>query len=233
MENFYRMTEENLNVDNDNNTGVINVGEHSAYKSVEALVKGKAEADKYIAKLLAEAKEKDEMISNLTTRANITDELRQIRESQKMNTGNTNTPDVTEDAIRQIALKAMQESNAATQAESNLANCKQAVASINSDVELALKNKAQELDCDVAFLENVARTNPKAFKSMFGIKESAPSFDSVNFLQSTRHVNTNPNSTDEAKEFFKSTAKGVSPKAMADFMQRALKDPSLLNDVNW
>lgn len=232
MENFNRMTEENLNVDNSGETGTIVVGEHSAYKSVDDLIKGKAEADKYIAKLVEDVKAKEAIIQDLQKRSNIVDELKQIRETQ-MYTGNTNTPDVTEDAIKEIALKAMQESNAATQAESNLANCKQAVASINGDVELALKNKAQELDCDVAFLENVAKTNPKAFKSMFGIKESAPSFDSVNFLQSTRHVNTNPNSTDEAKEFFKSTAKGVSPKAMADFMQRALKDPSLLNNVNW
>ena len=89
-------------------TNVINVGEHSAYKSVEDLVKGKAEADKYIAKLLAEAKEKDELISNLTTRANITDELKQIREANTMGTENTKALEITEDAMRQIALKTMQ-----------------------------------------------------------------------------------------------------------------------------
>jgi hypothetical protein len=220
-------TTSNVNGINDGgNTGVINVGEHSAYKSVEDLVKGKAEADKYIAKLLAEAKAKDEMITNLTARANITEELKQIREANKMGTENTNTLEITEDAMKQIALKTMQEEAQRTTAQNNWENCKAAVATVNSDVELALKNKAQELGCTVEYLQGIAQTSPKAFKSMFGIKD-AVSFDSVNFLQSTRQT-SNETSNEDYSEMLKTAN---NPKVAADLFNRAMKDPSMLDKI--
>lgn len=220
-------TTSNVNGINDGgNTGVINVGEHSAYKSVEDLVKGKAEADKYIAKLLAEAKAKDEMITNLTARANITEELKQIREANKMGTENTNALEITEDAMKQIALKTMQEEAQRTTAQNNWENCKAAVAAVNSDVELALKNKAQELGCTVEYLQGIAQTSPKAFKSMFGIKDTV-SFDSVNFLQSTRQT-TNETSNEDYSEMLKTAN---NPKVAADLFNRAMKDPSMLDKI--
>ena len=72
-------------------------------------------------------------------------------------------------------------------------------------------------------------TSPKAFKSMFGIKESV-SFDSVNFLQSSRHTNTETQSN-EVNDFFKS--KTTNPKAVAEFMKKVVANPSLLNNVKW
>lgn len=215
----------NMN-DGGDTTNVINVGEHSAYKSVEDLVKGKAEADKYIAKLLAEAKEKDELISNLTTRANITDELKQIREAKTMGTENTNTLGITEDAMKQIALKAMQEEQATQKAAANWQSCRDAVATVNSDVDLALKNKAQELGCTVEYLQGIAQTSPKAFKSMFGLKDNV-SFDSVNFLQSTRHV-SNEQGNEDYSEMLKSAN---NPKVAAELFNKAMKDPSMLDRI--
>ena len=207
-------------------TTIINVGEHSAYRSVEDLVKGKAEADKYIAKLLAEAKAKDEMITNLTARANITDELKQIREANMKGTENTNTLEITEDAMRQIALKTMQEEQASQKAAANWQNCRDAVATVNSDVDLALKNKAQELGCTVEYLQGIAQTSPKAFKSMFGLKDTV-SFDSVNFLQSTRHVDNEPNNEDY-NEMLKAAN---NPRVAADLFNKAMKNPELLDKL--
>lgn len=198
--------------------GVIKVGEQSAYTSVEALVKGKAEADKYIAQLTASIKEKDDLIAELKQKGSIVDELKQIREKGMEN---TNTPNVTEEAIKEIALRAMQESTAIQTAENNLANCKEA---LGKDVDLALKNKAQELGCTVEYLENIARTSPKAFKSMFGLKEPV-SFDSVNFLQSTRHV-TNETNTDPIDA---SALKN--PRVMADLFDKAMKNPTVLDNL--
>ena len=208
------------------NTGVINVGEHSADKSVEDLVKGKAEADKYIAKLLSEAKAKDEMITNLTARANITEELKQIREANMNGTENTNTHEITEDAMKQIALKAMQEEQESQKAAANWQNCRDAVATLNSDVDLALKNKAQELGCTVEYLQGIAQTSPKAFKSMFGLKDTV-SFDSVNFLQSTRHVDNEPNNEDY-NEMLKAAN---NPRVAADLFNKAMKNPELLDKL--
>ena len=204
------------------------VGEHSVYKSVEDLIEGKRQADAYIAKLSSELKEANATIEQLKKTGTIVEQLKQIRET-KMDTENTNTPKLPEDAIKQIALNAMQEQTKALEAENNLANCKQAVASLNADVELALKNKANELGCSVEYLESIAKTSPKAFKSMFGIKESV-SFDSVNFLQSSRHTNTETQSN-EANDFFKS--KTTNPKAVAEFMKKVVANPSLLNNVKW
>lgn len=213
-----------------NNTGeattIINVGEHSAYKSVEELIKGKQEADKYITQLKAEAREREELIAQLQKNNSIVNELKQIR-SMKMDTENTNTHDVNEDAMKQIALKVLQDENANKIATDNLNNCKSAVAALNSDVELAMKNKAQELGCTVEYLESIAKTSPKAFKTMFGIKESV-SFDSVNFLQSSRHVTQTEESKEEINNMLKS---GNNPKVMSDLFNKALKDPSLLDNL--
>ena len=218
----------------DNNDSVATttyvVGEHSVYNSVEELFKGAKQKEEYISKLQQELATAREKIEELSTKSNIAEQLKQIREN-KMDTENTNTPMLPEDAIKQIALKAMQESNKAQEAESNLANCKQAVASINSDVELALKNKANELGCTVEYLESIAKTSPKAFKSMFGIKETV-SFDSVNFLQSSRQAN-NATDTSEADAFFKDKTLVNNPTKVAEFMKRAMKDPSLVSHIKW
>lgn len=217
---------EELN-DKGETTNFINVGEHSGYKSVEDLIKGKAEADKFIERLKAEAREREELIAQLQKNNSIVEELKQIR-SMNMNTENTNTHDVNEDAMKQIALKVLQDENANKIATDNLNNCKSAVAALNSDVELAMKNKAQELGCTVEYLEGIAKTSPKAFKSMFGIKE-AVSFDSVNFLQSSRHVTQ----TDDAKEEINTAMKNAKdPRQMAELFNKLAKDPSLLNNIN-
>lgn len=218
----------------DNNDSVATttyvVGEHSVYNSVEELFKGAKQKEEYISKLQQELATAREKIEELSTKSNITEQLKQIREN-KMDTENTNTPMLPEDAIKQIALKAMQESNKAQEAESNLANCKQAVASINSDVDLALKNKAKELGCTVEYLEDIARHSPKAFKSMFGIKETV-SFDSVNFFQSSKQA-TNTTDTSVADSFFKDKNLVNNPAKVAEFMQRAMKDPSLVSHIKW
>lgn len=214
--------------DNDGNKATTQfvVGEHTVYNSVEDLYEGAKQKEQFIQKLVADLKEANTKIEELSKNSTIADQLKQIRE----HTENTTTP-VSEEAIKQIALNAMQEEKRLSQAESNLANCKQAVASINSDVDLALKNKAQELGCTVDYLEGIAKTSPKAFKSMFGIKEPA-SYADVNYLQSTRHVNTETANT-EAQEFFKNNAKTVNMQQLNTFMKRAMEHPEILANVKW
>lgn len=217
------------NVDNPVATTTYVVGEHSVYNSVEELHKGAIQKEGYIQTLKQELAEARATIEELSKNETIVEKLKQIRENKMDNTENTNPSMLPEEAIKQIALNAMQDYNKATEAESNLANCKQAVASINADVDLAMKNKAQELGCTVEYLEGIAKTSPKAFKSMFGIKETV-SFDSVNFLQSSRHANNEPAST-EADAFFKS--KDMSPAKVAEFMKKAIANPSMLSNIKW
>ena len=216
-------------VDNPVATTTYVVGEHSVYNSVEELYKGAIQKEGYIQTLKQELAEARATIEELSKNETIVERLKQIRENKMDNTENTNPSMLPEEAIKQIALNAMQDYNKATEAQSNLANCKQAVASINADVDLAMKNKAQELGCTVEYLEGIAKTSPKAFKSMFGIKETV-SFDSVNFLQSSRHANNEPAST-EADTFFKS--KDMSPAKVAEFMKKAMANPSMLSNIKW
>ena len=216
-------------IDNPVATTTYVVGEHSVYNSVEELYKGAIQKEGYIQTLKQELAEARATIEELSKNETIVEKLKQIRENKMDNTENTNPSMLPEEAIKQIALNAMQDYNKATEAESNLANCKQAVASINADVDLAMKNKAQELGCTVEYLEGIAKTSPKAFKSMFGIKETV-SFDSVNFLQSSRHANNEPAST-EADTFFKS--KDMSPAKVAEFMKKAMANPSMLSNIKW
>lgn len=218
------------NDDNPVATTTYVVGEHSAYNSVEELHKGAIQKENYIQTLKQELAEARATIEELSKNETIVEQLKQIREKKMDNTENTNPSQLPEEAIKQIALNAMQDYNKANEAESNLANCKQAVASINADVDLAMKNKAKELGCSVEYLEGIARTSPKAFKSMFGIKETV-SFDSVNFLQSSRHTG-NETANTEADEFFKS--KHYTPAKVAEFMKRAQNNPEVLaNFKHW
>lgn len=214
--------------DNDGNKATTQfvVGEHTVYNSVEDLYEGAKQKEAFIQKLVEDLKEANTKIEELSKNSTIADQLKQIRE----HTENTTTP-VSEEAIKQIALNAMQEEKRISQAESNLANCKQAVASINGDVDLALKNKAQELGCTVEYLENIAKTSPKAFKTMFGIKEQV-SFADVNYLQSTRHVNTET-ANNEAQEFFKNNAKKADINQVTAFMKKAMEHPEILANVKW
>lgn len=218
------------NDDNPVATTTYVVGEHSAYNSVEELHKGAIQKENYIQTLKQELAEARATIEELSKNETIVEQLKQIREKKMDNTENTNPSQLPEEAIKQIALNAMQDYNKANEAESNLANCKQAVASINADVDLAMKNKAKELGCSVEYLEGIAKTSPKAFKSMFGIKETV-SFDSVNFLQSSRHTG-NETANTEADEFFKS--KHYTPAKVAEFMKRAQNNPEVLaNFKHW
>lgn len=218
------------NDDNPVATTTYVVGEHSAYNSVEELHKGAIQKENYIQTLKQELAEARATIEELSKNETIVEQLKQIREKKMDNTENTNPSQLPEEAIKQIALNAMQDYNKANEAESNLANCKQAVASINADVDLAMKNKAKELGCSVEYLEGIAKTSPKAFKSMFGIKETV-SFDSVNFLQSSRHTG-NETANTEADEFFKS--KQYTPAKVAEFMKRAQNNPEVLaNFKHW
>ena len=198
--------------DNDGNKATTQfvVGEHTVYNSVEDLYEGAKQKEAFIQKLVEDLKEANTKIEELSKNSTIADQLKQIRE----HTENTTTP-VSEEAIKQIALKAMQEEKSLSQAESNLANCKQAVASING--------------CTVEYLEGIAKTSPKAFKSMFGIKEQV-SFADVNYLQSTRHVNTEQANND-AQEFFKSTVGKADIGQVTAFMKKALEHPEILANV--
>lgn len=221
-------------IEENNNVGKTEsyiVGEHSVYNSVEDLLNGARQKEAMITKLLEENKTLRAQYENLSKSTSVIDELKTLRQqelqSKDANTDNTKSM-INPDTIKDIALKAMQEQSAIDKANGNLKDCQDAVTRLTGDCDLAFKNKANELGITVDYLKDIAKTSPKAFKNMFGIKEER--VITPDFLQSTKQVSTTNNESDS---FFKNKEALKNPKAIASFMERAMKDPSLLNNIKW
>lgn len=220
------------NTDVNTNSTKFVVGEHSVYNSVEDLFEGAKQKEKYIAELIKANKELQEKYDSIEKNNSLVDELRnfrkQVQEGGYEQMDSTN-PNVDYDTMKEIALKAMQEKAAEDAAAKNLQECLESIQDKSGDADLAIKSKASELGVSVDYLKDIAMTSPKAFKSMFGIKQE--SGIAPNFLQSTKQ--TTNETRDEATEFFKNKQLSNSPRAIAAFMEKAMRDPSILDNVKW
>ena len=206
------------------------VGEHSVYNTVEDLYKGAVQKEQYIQKLLKEAAELRAQVEQNKYETDLRQELINYRKDALMTNNDTtqveNTTTLTDDTIKEIALKAMQENLAKQQAEKNLQECKSMLGSDEDAINLALKNKAGELGVTVEDLNDMASTKPQLFKRLFDIKE-APKVDFI--PSSVRQVN-NTQPTDTYAEFIKN-AKDL--RYVADMVEKVQKDPSIVSGWEW
>lgn len=206
------------------------VGEHSVYNTVEDLYKGAVQKEQYIQKLLKEAAELRAQVEQNKYETDLRQELINYRKEALMTNNDTtqveNTTTLTDDTIKEIALKAMQENLAKQQAERNLQECKSMLGSDEDTVNLALKNKASELGVTVEDLNDMASTKPQLFKRLFDIKE-APKVDFI--PSSVRQVN-NTQPTDTYEEFIKNAK---DPRYVASMVDKVKKDPSLISGWEW
>lgn len=206
------------------------VGEHSVYNTVEDLYKGAVQKEQYIQKLVKEAAELRAQLEQNKYETDLRQELINYRKEALMTNNDTtqveNTTTLTDDTIKEIALKAMQENMAKQQAEKNLQECKSLLGSSEDDITLAMKNKANELGVTVEDLTDMASTKPQLFKRLFDIKETK----TVDFIPSSvRQVNdTQP--VDGYSEFVKN-AKDT--RYVASMVEKALKDPSIVSGWEW
>lgn len=206
------------------------VGEHSVYNTVEDLYKGAVQKEQYIQKLVKEAAELRAQLEQNKYETDLRQELINYRKETLMTNNDTtqveNTTTLTDDTIKEIALKAMQENMAKQQAEKNLQECKSLLGSSEDDINLAMKNKANELGVTVEDLTDMASTKPQLFKRLFDIKEARQ----VDFIPSSvRQVNdTQP--VDGYSEFVKN-AKDT--RYVASMVEKALKDPSIVSGWEW
>lgn len=213
------------------------VGEHSVYKSLEDLVKGKQEADAYIAKITLDLKTAMATIDDLKQKADIRQQLQEYRKGNTM-TDETQAPvettnsQLTDDAIREIALKAMQEANAAQVAAKNLSDCKGLVAAKAGDADLAIKNKAEELGVTEQDMLDMASNKPQLFKRLFDVQDSTRS---LNFVNGGSRPEAAPlNGHDNVFDTLTKTPnKCYDKNFMANLITEALKNPSILGDSEW
>lgn len=206
------------------------VGEHSVYNTVEDLYKGAVQKEQYIQKLLKEAAELRAQVEQNKYETDLREELIKYRKDALMTNNDTtqveNTTTLTDDTIKEIALKAMQESMAKQQADKNLQECKSMLGDTEDTVNLALKNKASELGVTVEDLNDMAATKPQLFKRLFDIKEARQ----VDFIPSSvRQVNNTP-TTDGYSEFVKNAN---DPRYVASMVEKAMKDPSIISGWEW
>lgn len=206
------------------------VGEHSVYNTVEDLYKGAVQKEQYIQKLLKEAAELRAQVEQNKYETDLRQELIKYRKEALMTNNDTtqveNTTTLTDDTIKEIALKALQENMAKQQAEKNLQECKSMLGSTDDDINLAMKNKATELGVTVEDLTDMAASKPQLFKRLFDIKEAKQ----VDFIPSSvRQVNNTP-STDGYAEFVKNAKDS---KYVASMVEKALKDPSIISGWEW
>lgn len=206
------------------------VGEHSVYNTVEDLYKGAVQKEQYIQKLVKEAAELRAQLEQNKYETDLRQELIKYRKEALMTNNDTtqveNTTTLTDDTIKEIALKAMQENMVKQQQEKNLQECKSMLGSTDDDINLALKNKAGELGVTVEDLNDMAATKPQLFKRLFDIKE-APKVDFI--PSSVRQVNNTP-STDGYTDYVKNA---TNPRYVAEMVEKAMKDPSIVAGWEW
>lgn len=206
------------------------VGEHSVYESVEDLFKGAVQKEQFIQQLKKEKAELSAQLEQYKLDSNLKQELEKIRKETQMTDVNmeemTKTP-ITDDTIKEIALKAMQEYGDKQTKEANLNECKSLLGSKEEDINLALTNKASELGVTKEDLEDMAATKPQLFKRLFEIKETSRSMD---FIPSSVRAVSNNEPTDTYGEFIKNANDKRYVAAMVD---KALKDPTLVSDWEW
>lgn len=206
------------------------VGEHSVYNTVEDLYKGAVQKEQYIQKLVKEAAELRAQLEQNKYETDLRQELINYRKEALMTNNDTtqveNTTTLTDDTIKEIALKAMQENMAKQQAEKNLQECKSLLGSNEDDINLAMKNKATELGVTVEDLNDMASTKPQLFKRLFDIKEARQ----VDYIPSSVRQINNTQPVDGYSEFVKNAKDS---RYVATMVEKALKDPSLVSGWEW
>lgn len=206
------------------------VGEHSVYNTVEDLYKGAVQKEQYIQKLLKEAAELRAQVEQNKHETDLRQELINFRKEALMTNNDTtqveNTTTLTDDTIKEIALKAMQENMAKQLEEKNLKECKELLGSSDDDINLALKNKASELGVTVEDLNDMAAKKPQLFKRLFDIKEAR----TVEFIPSSVRQVNNTQPVDSYAEFVKNAN---DPRYVASLVDKAMKDPSIVSGWEW
>lgn len=207
------------------------VGEHSVYSDVESLYKGAIQKEMFIQQLQKEKAELSAQLEQLKTDTDLIEQLKEYRKEILMtdNTSaveNTNTP-ITDEAIKEIALKAMQENMEKQRQAANLQECKSLLGNTAESIELALKNKANELGVDARELEEMAATKPQLFKRLFEIKSPAKSLD---YIPSSIRTNDNNSQTDAYTDFIKNAKDS---KYIANLTKKALENPEIVSGWEW
>ena len=146
------------------------VGEGKKFDSVEALAKGKKEADEHIINLQREQKELRE---ELDKRLSAEDTAARLQEKTKNSQENTTQASASE--VSDLVKKTIQEMTDKERSEANINKADAVLAEKYGEKRAEIvKAKAVELGVTIEFLEQTAATSPNAFLGMIGESMPAP-----------------------------------------------------------
>lgn len=203
--------------------GMYVVGPHSVYNSVNELFEGAKQKEMYIAKLEAENAALQSEVSKASNREQFKEEL------QRLTTPTTTQPttDTTVDSeskLRELVNKVL--SDKAEEARQSQMR-KNAESIFGNDVEQKLEAKASELGMTKQQLTSLPE---QAFYTLVGIKKESLAAP-VNLMQGKQGMFTQTPTDAEAFAAEVKSPDAKDPRKMAELIERALKDPSLLQNL--
>lgn len=185
------------------------VGANSVYKDVASLFEGAKQKEAYIQTLLSEKRQLEEQMKALTNINKFQEDLNKMEQQPTEVTQPTSQ--LTEEKVQELALKALQQQQAAARTEANLKTVSDTLAKVfGAEAENKIEAKCKELGISKDFGMSVAKDSPKAFLKMMGLDE--PTTVSVETLMGHGRI------ADTQQ------AVGAAP---ATDMERLMKDPSL------
>lgn len=149
------------------------VGEGKKFRDTNALAKGKMQADLFVQKLLAE---KRDLEARLNTTQSVEDLVKSLKNDQPLpNPGGERRPDEGTGFNPEDIQRIVQDTVAAREEEAkkarNLSEVTETLKSqFGSNYVAELEERTKDLGVGKAFLDDLAKTNPKAFLKLVGVE---------------------------------------------------------------
>lgn len=230
------VSEEPITATTEDGQEPIRVSENSSFKNLDALIKGKREADEFIVKLKAENAALFEKVKELTNLNNFNKEIKTMTEEAALEANNSNvtTNPLTVEDIQAIAVKALEAKQDELKRSEALKKANDALTSMyGSEAQIKKENKAKELGITVAQLDKMCEESPKVFNKLMGIEE--PTYVSFNSLNSSRistATQETSNVDSRVERLMTDPNFAKDSKAISQLIDDAMKNPSILSPIS-
>lgn len=212
---------------------VYKVSDNTVYKSVDDLFKGAIEKEKYIQQLIEENKNLKQENELKTNQYNFKEELDKMAEVlNKDNSKPVETTNPNELSIEEQVKKALDSERARQTAEANVLKVNEAlVKTFGEEADNKLNTKLKEINLSKEDYTRLASTSPDAALKMLEVNKTNM-VDLSSIHGKSLHVsNSSPSADSALLEEIKSNHSN--PKYMAQIFEKALANPSILNNLKW
>ena len=209
--------------DTNTQSGMYVVGPHSVYNSVNELLEGAKQKEMYIAKLEAENAALQSEVSKASNREQFKQELERLTTPTTTQQASATTDD-NEGKLKELVNKVL--SDKAEEARQSQMR-KNAESIFGNETEQKLEAKASELGMTKDQLTSLPE---QAFYTLVGIKKESIGVP-ANMMQGRQGMFTQTPTDAESFAAEVRSPEARNPKKMAELIDRAMKDPSLLANL--